>query len=66
LGLKTPPGFDPIIGQTNQVNIGRNMTGYDAKDLDKSVSMPTFVKTEGGEYFFMPSLDCLKNVFATA
>ena len=58
------PGFDPIIGQKQgQV---RTMTGYDADDLSKTLSLPTqFVISQGGQYFFLPSITTLNQISKT-
>ena len=52
------PGFDPIIGQDK--GQPRTMTGYDADNLTKSLTIPSqFIIAQGGEYFFLPSLTLL-------
>ncbi|KAG9073782.1 hypothetical protein FRC06_011157 [Ceratobasidium sp. 370] len=54
------PGFDPIIGQVNgasRATLGTNS--------GPQLTLPRdFVISRGGEYFFSPSLDALKTVFA--
>lgn len=42
------------------------MTGYNANDLSKELTIPQqFVIAEGGEYFFLPSLTLLKEIVET-
>jgi hypothetical protein len=39
------------------------MTGYDADNLSKELSIPSeFVIAQGGEYFFLPSITTLKQI----
>jgi deferrochelatase/peroxidase EfeB len=55
------PGFDPIMGQKQGQT--RKMTGYDAENLSKELSIPMeFVVAQGGEYFFLPSITTLKQI----
>jgi Dyp-type peroxidase family len=55
------PGFDPIVGQKQ--GQARKMTGYDAEDLPKALSIPMeFVIAQGGEYFFLPSMTTLGRI----
>jgi hypothetical protein len=42
------------------------MTGYDADNLTKQLTIPNqFIIAQGGEYFFLPSLTLLRTM-ATA
>jgi hypothetical protein len=55
------PGFDPIIGQNKGKE--REMIGYDVDDLSKKLKMPhEFVVSQGGEYFFLPSMKTLRDI----
>ena len=48
-------GLDPIIGQGT-----RSMIGTHPDLPNKSLDLGEFVLSKGGEYFFSPSLKCLK------
>jgi hypothetical protein len=53
--------LDPLIGQGV-----RSMIGLDPTDPSKSISLDIFIIPKGGEYFFTPSLNGLKNTIAKA
>jgi hypothetical protein len=60
------PGFDAIIGQTNEGGV-REMTGTNPGDPNATLNLTEhWVKTRGGEYFFSPSIRALKDTFALA
>jgi Dyp-type peroxidase family len=60
------PGFDIIIGQNVNLGQPRTISGYDAEDLPKVLSVPNqFVVSQGGDYFIQPSITALKQ-FSTA
>jgi len=64
-GSTLSPGFDPLIGQAGSNT--RSMVGFDPKAQGNSLSLPAeFVVSRGGEYFFVPSIRALKEVFAVA
>ncbi|KAF8485532.1 hypothetical protein JB92DRAFT_3026452 [Gautieria morchelliformis] len=59
------PGFDPIIGQKN--GEARQTGGLDPKAQGAKTNFPTqFVISQGGAYFFAPSLSVLKTRIGTA
>lgn len=58
------PGFDPLVGHNG--NNPRPMTGWSLQNAANSLPLPIFIEPKGGEYFFVPSIDCLKNEFAVA
>ena len=58
------PGLDPVIGQGARPNLTCPVEwgiGDKASKRKATSSPPQTVKMLGGEYFFMPSLDYLKN-----
>jgi len=56
-------GLDPVIGQAG--NDGARTTfGLNPFDPLRSYSVPAFIKSRGGEYFFSPSISALKNTIA--
>jgi Dyp-type peroxidase family len=62
----TQPGVDPVIGQTPS-DAGRpKMTSPkvwgDPGSMVTASPVPRAVTMKGGEYFFMPSLACLRNL----
>lgn len=60
------PGFDPIIGQQNGGG-EREMTGAFGENTADSLKLSAqWVNSKGGEYFFSPSLQALKETFAKA
>lgn len=60
------PGFDPVIGQTPNDVARPQMTSPKAWGVPGSMvtapAVPRAVTMKGGEYFFMPSLACLRNL----
>ncbi|KAI0070456.1 Dyp-type peroxidase [Panus rudis PR-1116 ss-1] len=58
------PGFDPIIGQTNDTK-NRSITGTDPNNQTATLALiDEWVLSKGGEYFFVPSIPALKSTFA--
>ncbi|KIJ47071.1 hypothetical protein M422DRAFT_778263 [Sphaerobolus stellatus SS14] len=58
-------GFDPIVGQAlkDTPNPTRFMTGWDADKLESDLTFSQeFVISQGGEYFFSPSMTVLKAI----
>ncbi|KIM30375.1 hypothetical protein M408DRAFT_66228 [Serendipita vermifera MAFF 305830] len=54
------PGHDPISGQNN--GAARFFAGYDISNTNLNLAMPTeFVVSRGGEYFFSPSIEALRD-----
>ena len=53
--------LDPLIGQGT-----RSMIGLDPLNPLNSLSMGVFIIPKGGEYFFSPSINGLKNTIAKA
>lgn len=56
-------GLDPVIGQVGN-NGARTTFGLNPFDPLRSYSIPAFIKSRGGEYFFSPSISALKNTIA--
>lgn len=56
----TIPGFEPIIGQAG-AGAARMVNGMDPLNPLASLSVPEFVVSNGGEYFFAPSISQLKH-----
>ncbi|KAL2794579.1 hypothetical protein BJX66DRAFT_193231 [Aspergillus keveii] len=52
------PGIDPIMGSSGL----NNMSIVDGKGARNSISFDSFVQSNGGEYFFMPSLPVLRDM----
>jgi Dyp-type peroxidase family len=58
------PGFDPIIGQTNDGGV-RTLSGTNPANHPANLDLPTeWVVSKGGEYFFSPSISALEETFA--
>ncbi|KAG6810025.1 hypothetical protein H0H92_013639 [Tricholoma furcatifolium] len=55
------PGLDPLIGQGV-----RTMSGTDPDTPATNLTVPQFIDSRGGEYFFSPSLKGLRETLATA
>jgi len=51
-------GFDPIIGQVG-ANAARTMTGLNPRNAAETFTVPQYLRTLGGEYFFSPSIPAL-------
>lgn len=49
------PGFDPIIGVAPSGQ-ARFASGLDPTDSTHDYTLPDFIVSRGGEYFFSPSL----------
>lgn len=62
-GATITPGLDPIIGQTTD-GAARIASGIQPRSQDKAISLPQWVISKGGEYFFTPSIPVLKDIFA--
>ncbi|KAL3484186.1 hypothetical protein BJX62DRAFT_244160 [Aspergillus germanicus] len=54
------PGIDPIMG-SSRLN---NMSIVDGNGARNSIDFDSFVQSNGGEYFFMPSLPVLREMAA--
>ncbi|KAI0086049.1 peroxidase [Irpex rosettiformis] len=52
-------GLDPVIGQGTRITYGLSETNY-----SESYSVTQFVVSNGGEYFFSPSITALVETFA--
>lgn len=62
-GKNQDPGFDPIIGANH--GQARVMSGYDIDDASRSLTLlQDFVVSRGGEYFFSPSIEALRDVIS--
>ncbi|KAM0249216.1 hypothetical protein ACHAQJ_009122 [Trichoderma viride] len=51
-------GIDPVMGSSRM----NNMSIVDGKGARKSIDFDSFVQSNGGEYFFMPSLPLLQEI----
>ncbi|KOS45950.1 hypothetical protein ACN38_g3115 [Penicillium nordicum] len=63
----TLPGQDPVIGQTLPSTKQADDTGLtfsitDGKGQHTQVEFPSFVESQGGDYFFTPSLSLLRTM----
>lgn len=59
-------GLDPIIGQVaagQDVNM-REMSGLSIGNALEEFTFNRWVKAKGGEYFFVPSIPTLRDVFS--
>ncbi|KAG6849423.1 hypothetical protein H0H93_008571 [Arthromyces matolae] len=54
-------GLDPLIGQG-----ARSLVGTDPNTPATNLALPDFIIPRGGEYFFSPSIQGLKNTLASA
>jgi deferrochelatase/peroxidase EfeB len=61
-GKSPQPGFDPIIGQNNGGSTFAN--GLFVNSPSTSVTLPDFVVSRGGEYFFSPSISAILNTLS--
>ena len=52
-------GLDPVIGQGTRVTYGLN-----AQNVSEAYTVQQFVISNGGEYFFSPSITALVETFA--
>ncbi|KAF7505414.1 hypothetical protein GJ744_000960 [Endocarpon pusillum] len=58
------PGFDAIIGQTNNVGL-RTMSGSNPNSVSAPLNLnEQWVGTHGREYLFVPSISALRDTFA--
>ncbi|KAJ7192911.1 fungal peroxidase [Mycena pura] len=55
-------GVDPIIGELACAQ--RVISGLDPTDSTKTLTLPNFVISRGGEYFFTPSLSAISGTLA--
>ncbi len=55
-------GIDPVIGQGSDASIPQLQCPVWGKPGKQPISFSGFVKMLGGEYFFAPSISCLKNL----
>lgn len=54
------PGYDPILGQVLSTQTGPKFTsGLDPTDPNRDFTLPDFIISEGGEYFFSPPISAL-------
>ncbi|KIJ27204.1 hypothetical protein M422DRAFT_191312, partial [Sphaerobolus stellatus SS14] len=54
------PGWDPILGQILSTQTGPRFTsGLDPTDPNRDLTLPDFIISEGGEYFFSPPISAL-------
>ncbi|KAK7442538.1 dye-decolorizing heme-containing peroxidase [Stygiomarasmius scandens] len=56
------PGLDGIIGQ--DADQARGVVGTNPADPDGNLTIPRFVVPQGGEYFFSPSINALRDIIA--
>ncbi|KAI0086064.1 peroxidase [Irpex rosettiformis] len=59
-GKNVTPGIEPIIGQGSP----RVASGLDPLDSTKTYTLPNFVVSNGGEYFFVPSISAITDKIA--
>jgi hypothetical protein len=57
------PGIEPVIGQVGG-GANRIVGGLDPNDASRDMSIPQFVISKGGEYFFSPSISALRDKIA--
>ncbi len=61
------PGYDPILGETGceKRNIHRYASGVNPSYPGDKLTFPVqFIKADGGEYFFLPSISTLTSKIA--
>lgn len=66
-GKPIRPGHDPILGATGKENfdVQRYTTGANPLSPAAPLSFPIqFVRSDGGEYFFLPSISTLRSRIA--
>lgn len=56
----TAPGLDLVIGQAGS-DAPRVASGMDPLDSNRNITMLEVVISNGGEYFFSPSISALNN-----
>jgi Dyp-type peroxidase family len=56
----TSPGLDPIIGQAGN-GAARVVSGIDVKNANHDLTIPAFILSRGGEYFFSPPISALND-----
>nr|UQK85146.1 dye decolorizing peroxidase [uncultured fungus] len=61
-GKNVQPGFDPIIG----ANAGNDRwaVGTDIANPTGNLTFPVFIKSNGGEYFFVPSISAIRDTLS--
>jgi hypothetical protein len=57
------PGLDPIIGQAGN-GTARLTSGIDVLNANHDLTIPAFILSRGGEYFFSPPISALSNPIA--
>ena len=64
-GKPTTPGLDPLIGAVTSGDVNqRPMFGLAFGDPTKEFTFNRWIVPKGGEYFFVPSIPTLRDVFA--
>ncbi len=59
----TTPGLDPIIGALSSGGV-RDMFGLSIGNPTEEFAFNRWIVAKGGEYFFVPSIPTLRDVFA--
>ncbi|KIJ36125.1 hypothetical protein M422DRAFT_179814 [Sphaerobolus stellatus SS14] len=54
------PGWDPLLGQVTETQTGPKFaSGLDPADPNRDFTLPDFIVSRGGEYFFSPPLSAI-------
>lgn len=62
-GKNESAGIEGLIGQAGGGQ-PKETFGLDPQNATRGLTSPEFVKPQGGEYFFSPSISALKNTIA--